>query len=132
MCPDNELQIYNPPISISNKSSLTRQVDLGDVSKVVEGVVLHGGDVVVHEEEPGEPGARVCQPGGGHGLQVVVGQREHREAEDQSQGVIRLTDQSEQSSPGQAGQRGGAEADDRVVAEVQHGQGRQAWNENLI
>ena len=45
--------------SISNKSSLTRQVDLRDVAEVVEAVVLHGGDVVVHEEEPGEPGAGV-------------------------------------------------------------------------
>ena len=61
-----------------------------------------------------------------------MGQREHREAENQSQGVIRLTDQSEQSSPGQAGERGGAEADDGVVAEVQQRQGRQAWNGNLI
>ena len=70
------------------------------------------------------------QPGRGHGLQVVVGQREDREAVDQSQGFIMITDQSELSSPGQAGERGGAEADDGVVAEVEHRQGRQAWNEN--
>ena len=95
-------------------------------------MILHGGDVIVHEEEPGQAGAGVRQPGRGHGLQVVVGQREHGEAADQSQGVIMITDQSELSSPGQAGERGGAEADDGVVAEVQHRQGRQAWNENKV
>ena len=67
-------------------------------------MILHGGDVIVHEEEPGEAGAGVRQPGGGDGLQVVVGQREDGEAADQSQGVIMITDQSELSSPGQAGE----------------------------
>ena len=95
-------------------------------------MILHGGDVIVHEEEPGQAGAGVRQPGGGHGLQVVVGQREDGEAADQSQCIIRLTDQSELSSPVQAGERGGAEADDGVVAEVQLRQGRQAWIENKI
>ena len=95
-------------------------------------MILHSGDVIIHQQQPGEAGAGVSQPGGGHSLQVVVSQREDGEAADQSQGFIRLTDQSEFSSPGQAGERGGAEADDGVVAEVQLRQGRQAWIENKI
>ena len=69
-------------------SILTRQIDLSDVAEVVEAVILHRGDVIIHQQQPGEAGARVSQPGGGHSLQVVVSQREDREAENQSQGFI--------------------------------------------
>ena len=91
---------------MSNKSKLTRKINLRDVGQVVEAVILHGGDVIVHEEEPGQTRAGVRQPGGGDGLQVVVGQREDGEAADQSQGVIMITDQSELTWTGRRGRRG--------------------------
>ena len=53
---------------------LTRQIYLCDVAEVVEAVVLHRGDVIVHQQQLGEAGAGVGQPGGGHSLQVIVSQ----------------------------------------------------------
>ena len=81
---------------IYNKTKLTRQIYLCDVAEVVEAVILHRRNVIVHQQQPGQPGAGVGEPGGGHGLQVIVGQREDREAENQSEGlIIGAIDQSE-------------------------------------
>ena len=88
------------------KSKLTRQIDLSDVAEVVEAVILHRGDVIVHQQESGEAGAGVGQPGGGHRLQVIVSQREDGEAEDQSQGFIGHIDQSELTWRGRRERRG--------------------------
>ena len=62
--------IYN----CNNKTKLTSQVYLCDVAEVVEAVILHRGDVIVHQQQLGEAGAGVGQPGGGHSLQVIVSQ----------------------------------------------------------
>ena len=50
----------------------TCQIDLRDVGEGVEAVVLHHGDVIVHEEELREAWTGVCQPGRGHGLRDKI------------------------------------------------------------
>ena len=69
-------------------------------------MILHSGDVIIHQQQPGEAGARVSQPGGGHSLQVVVSQREDGEAENQSEGFIGDIDQSELTWRGRRERRG--------------------------
>ena len=66
---------------------------------MVQGALLHTGDVIVHQEELAEVGQRV-EPGGGDHLEEVVTQGEGGEA-------------------GQAGQGGGAQCEDPVVGQVQ-------------
>ena len=68
----------------------------------VQGSVLHTGDVIVHDQEPGQVG-EMGEPGGGDHLEVVVSQREAGEAREAGQGVS-------------------AEGEDIVVGEVQGGE----------